>query len=351
MSSAETPTPHAARRAEPGANPVLVEVTRGGAVESRHRGAVVVVRADGGLVHAWGDVARLVFARSAIKGLQALALVESGAAEAFDVSDAEIALACASHNGEPRHVEIAGQWLARLGLSADDLSCGPQPPRGPGVEALARAGGKPTRLHNNCSGKHAGMLTLARHLGVPTEGYAAPGHPVQQRVRAILDEMTGADHGAAAIGVDGCGIPTYAVPLEAVARAFARFAAPAGLAPARHAAVRRIRGAVAAEPFLVAGTGRFCTAVMDVTGPAAFVKIGAEGIYIAALPEQGLGVALKIDDGASRAAEVALAALLRYLGVLDEPGRARLAGLAEPPIHNWAGDVTGAVRPAPGWPA
>lgn len=354
MSRPASPDPIRESLGAPAANPVLVEVTRGAAVENRHRGAVAVVDAGGQTIHAWGDVSRPIYPRSSIKALQALALLESGAAEAFGVSDSELALVCASHNGEPRHVEIAGAWLARLGLGADDLACGPQPPRGPkggpGAAALAKAGGKPTRLHNNCSGKHAGMLCLARHLGAPTKGYERLDHPVQQLIRTILSEMTGVDHAAAPVGIDGCGLPTYAAPLAGIARGLARLAAPDGLPSARAAAARRLRKAVAAEPFLVAGTARCCTSVMDVAGAAAFVKVGAEGVYVAALPGLGLGLALKIDDGAVRAAEVALIALLRYLGVLDEAGRKRLASFAEPEITNWAGLATGFMRAAPGWP-
>lgn len=354
MCPPDSPDPMPESHGTRAANPVLVEVTRGAAVESRHRGAVAVADADGNIVHAWGDIARPVYPRSSIKALQALALLESGAAEAFGVSDAELALACASHNGEPRHVEIAESWLARLGLGVDDLACGPQPPRGPkngpGAAAPANAGGKHTRLHNNCSGKHAGMLCLAKHLGAPTKGYERPDHPVQQLIRTILSEMTGVDHAAAPVGVDGCGVPTYAAPLSGIARAFAHLAAPDGLPSARASAAKRLRGAVAAEPFLVAGTAHCCTSVMEVTGAAAFVKGGAEGLYVAALPGPGLGLALKIDDGAGRAAEVALIALLRYLGVLDEAGRKRLESFAEPEITNWVGLATGNIRAAPGWP-
>ncbi len=347
MSRPASPDPIQANHGAPAANPVLVEVTRGTAVESRHRGAVAVLDAGGNIVHAWGDIARPIYPRSSIKALQALALLESGDAEAYGVSDSELALACASHNGEPRHVEIVESWLARLGLGVDDLACGPQPPRGPKGDSDV----KPTRLHNNCSGKHAGMLCLARHLGAPTKGYESPDHPVQQLIRTILSEMTGADHAAAAaVGIDGCGVPTYAAPLAGFARAFARLASPDGLPPARAAAVQRLRKAVAAEPFLVAGTARCCTAIMEVTGAAAFVRGGAEGLYVAALPGLGLGLALKIDDGAGRAAEVALIALLRYLGVLDEAGRRRLEPFAEPEITNWVGLATGNIRAAPGWP-
>jgi L-asparaginase II len=186
------------------ANPLLVEVTRGSQVESRHRAAVAVVDTSGAVVLSAGDTGRAVYARSAIKSLQAIALVESGAADAFAVSDVELAMACASHNGEARHVETATAWLARLGLSVDDLECGTQlPGHEPALIALLASGGAATAAHNNCSGKHCGFLTLARHLGVPTKGYVTYEHPVQQRILGVLEGMTGLDLSAAPRGVDG----------------------------------------------------------------------------------------------------------------------------------------------------
>ena len=330
-------------------NPVLVEVIRGDIVESRHRGSVAVSDPEGRVVSALGDIERAVYPRSGIKPLQALALLESGAAEAFGVTDPEVALACASHSGEKAHVEAVSAWLARIGATVADLECGPQPPLNEqAARELWRSGSLPSALHNNCSGKHAGFLTLARHIGEPMKGYIRPEHPVQRRLTALLEEMLGVPLAAAPHGTDGCGIPVYGVPLRALALAMARLADPGGLAPARADAVRRVRRAMAAHPFLVGGTKRFSTEVMGVTGERVLVKGGAEGVYCAALPEQRLGIALKIDDGAGRAAEVAMGRLLRRFGALtgDEPER--LLRVLEPALTNWAGTVVGEIRPAAG---
>ncbi|GMQ90058.1 MAG: asparaginase [Gammaproteobacteria bacterium] len=333
-------------------NPVMVEVSRGGMVESLHCGAAAVVDASTRVIAAWGDIDRLVYARSAIKPLQTLALIESGAAERFDLGDDEIALACASHNGEPKHVDTVTRWLERVGLGAQDLECGPQLPLSDDATAeLLRAGGVASAIHNNCSGKHAGFLTTARHLGEPTRGYSRADHPVQKRLRRMLEDMSGVSLAHAPAGVDGCGIPVLGLSLRATASAMARLACPASLAGARAAAAERVLRAMIAAPFMVSGSGRFCTQVMCHTGTAAVVKVGAEGVFTAALPGKGLGVALKIDDGARRAAEVAIGALLAYLGVLSDSARAALATHLTPCIRNRRGAVVGGLSAAPGWPA
>ena len=333
------------------ANPLVVEVTRGGMVESRHRAAVAIVDTQGTVVASWGDIERPVYGRSAIKPLQALPLVESGAADAFGLEPAEIALACASHNGEPRHVESVTAWLSRIGCSVADLECGRHLPyHTASAEALIRAGTAPTAAHNNCSGKHAGFLTTARHLGEPTKGYIRYEHPVQQRILGLLEQMAGLDLGEAPRGVDGCGIPVIGIPLGNTAMAMARLADPDRLPPARAAAARRILAAMTAEPFMVAGTGRFCTAVMEVAGAAVALKTGAEGVYAAALPTVGLGVALKVDDGAGRAAEVAMGCVLRHLKLLSADQERALAAQLTPPIRNRVGLETGRVQPSAGCP-
>ena len=335
----------------PDANPVAVEVTRGGEVESLHRAACAVADSRGRLVHRWGDVERAVFTRSAIKPIQALPLLESGAAERFDVSDAELALACASHTGEPPHIAVVEAWLARLGLDETDLACGPHPPtHAPSAESLFGAGERPTTLHNNCSGKHAGMLTTARHLGEPTEGYVDRDHPVQRRVSGAIGEMSGVDISRAPAAIDGCGIPTFALPLAGLATAMARLADPSRLAPERAAAAARVCAAMAACPDMVAGTDRFCTVVIAASQGRILAKTGAEGVFSVALPGLGLGVAIKVDDGARRAAEVAAAAVLRRLGAIDDGLAERLAGFLAAPVVNHAGAKVAEVRPAAGWP-
>jgi len=330
-------------------NPVLVEVVRGTLTESRHRGAVAVMDADGASVVALGEVAAPVYPRSAVKPLQALPLVESGAAERFDLGDAEIALACASHGGEAAHVEVAQRMLGRAGLTGAALECGAHwPSHQPSAQALARAGGAATALHNNCSGKHAGFLCVACASGVEHRGYVAVHHPVQREVRAALEGLTGAGLSEDQCGIDGCSIPTFAVPLAALAHGFARFGTGLGLPPARARAAARIRAACAAQPFFVAGTGRFCTEVMKRFGERVLVKTGAEGVFCGALPEQGLGIAVKCDDGGTRAAEVTMAAMIaRFLPLREDEGTA-LDRFVRPTLRNWNGIEVGGLRPAGG---
>jgi len=327
-------------------DPVLVEVLRGAVVESRHRGAVAVVDADGASVLALGDIDRPVFPRSAVKALQALRLIETGAADRYGLTDQELALACASHNGEPGHVATAQAMLARIGLDATALRCGAHPPMHmPSLVALCRAGVEPSALHNNCSGKHAGFLCLACALGADPRGYLEPDHPVQREVKATIESVTGATLGDDCRGVDGCSVPTWAVPLKHLALGFARLGTGHGLAPERAKAAARLRAACATHPWHVAGTGRFCTEVMQRLGARAFVKVGAEGVYLGTLPEAGLGIAVKCDDGGARAAEVVMAALIMRFGKLSEAERAAVDHLVRPTLRNWNGIAIGALRP------
>jgi L-asparaginase II len=331
-------------------NPVLAEVTRGAAVESRHRGAAAVMDAGGRLLQAWGDVARPVYARSAAKPLQALPLLETGAASRFGLSDAEIALACASHSGEAGQTSAVGRWLDRLGLSVHDLECGAHVPMDETASrGLLRAGEAPSALHNNCSGKHTGFLTTALHQGEPTAGYIRPDHPVQQRITATLGEMGDFDPARAARGVDGCGIPVIGMSLRSLALGAARMAVPESLSPERAEASRRIVAAMTRHPEMVGGGRRFDTVAMTAGRGAFATKTGAEGVYLAIVPSRKMGVALKIDDGAGRAAEVAMANLLDRLAVLDTESRSALAAFLEAPMRNWAGFQTGVIRMAPGW--
>jgi L-asparaginase II len=329
---------------------VAVLVRRGDRVESRHRVAYAIVDVGGRIHAAAGDPAQPVFPRSAVKPLQALALVESGAAERFGVGAAELALASASHGGEPMHVDAVRRWLARLGLDESALECGIHPPsHRPSADQLARAGQAPGPVHNNCSGKHAGMITLALHQEVPIEGYVRPDHPVQQRITQALANMAGLAQ-LPPPEIDGCGMPTFAIPLRSLALAMARLGAPSELAPPRTAACDRIRSSMSAHPEMVAGSGRTVTAILEVV-PDIVVKSGAEGVYTAALPRHGLGLALKVEDGAERAAEVAALALLDALGVIDARARSRLERFARPTLVNHGGTPVGRIEPAPGWPS
>lgn len=325
------------------ANPVVAEVTRGGMVESRHRASLAVVDVTGRVVLSAGAFEAPVYGRSALKPLQALPLIETGATEAFALSDAEIALACASHAGEPRHLEAVSAWLERLGCTVADLECGPHlPSNEAAAKALLRAGGEATALHNNCSGKHAGFLTVARHTGVPTKGYIQYEHAVQQRVLGVLESMTGLDLSDAPRGIDGCGIPVIAIPLGNMALAMARMADPRDQPEARQAACARVLKAMTAEPFMVAGSGRYCTRVMEALAGRVVLKTGAEGVYCGALPGEGIGFALKADDGATRAAEAVVGQVLKRLGVLDEADEA----LVVQTVYNRAGVAIGQVRAA-----
>ena len=326
--------------------PLVVECTRGPAVESRHLVDVAVVDAAGRLVQGWGETETIVYPRSAIKSVQVLPLIESAAAERHAVSDEEIALACSSHNGQPEHVAAVRGWLERAGLGEDDLECGPHLPyHTPAAHACVRVGDSGRAVHNMCSGKHTAFLVTARTLGEPTRGYIARDHPVQQRVTAAIAALSGHDLEQAPWATDGCSIPTIGLPLSALARAAAHIADPSGLAGERQAAIARVRRAVAAHPFMVAGDGRACTRIVGTAGTRVLVKFGAEGVFFAALYEQGFGLALKVRDGATRTADAAVAAMLNRLGVLDDRDREALADMLEKPLRNWAGRLVGAVRP------
>jgi len=328
-------------------NPVLVEVVRGSRLESEHRGRAAVIDADGNAVLRLGDVARPLFPRSAVKPLQALPLVESGAADRFGFGEDELALASASHAGEPAHVTVVERMLARAGLDAAALACGTHPPvHAPSAQALARSGREPSALHNNCSGKHAGFLCVACAMGADPAGYADAAHPVQRAVKAALEGIAAVTLEDRSCAIDGCSVPTWPLPLEKLAYGFARFGTGRGLDPHRARAAARIRAACAARPYLVAGTGRFCTRIMEHFGGRVLVKGGAEGVFCGALPEAGLGIAVKCEDGAARAAEVAMAALISRLLPLDDADRAALAPLVRPSLRNWNGIEVGVLRPS-----
>lgn len=325
-------------------NPVLVEVLRGALVESRHCGAVAVADADGARVLAIGGVAAPVFPRSAIKALQALPLVESGAAERYGFGDEELALACSSHSGEPAHVAGVERMLAKAGLDAAALACGTHWPINQAAAQVLAKTGAPSALHNNCSGKHAGFLCLACALGIDHSGYWRPEHPVQRQVREVLEDLTGVVLGPERCAIDGCSVPTWAIPLENLSRAFAKFATGHGLSRERAAAAARLRLACAQKPWRVAGTARFCTGIMTLFGARAFVKTGAEGVFCGALPKQGLGIAIKCDDGAGRAAEVIMAAIVARFLPLEAAERDALSRFLRPTLRNWNGFEVGALR-------
>lgn len=328
-------------------NPVLVETFRGGVADLRHRGAIAVSDGEGRLVWSTGDVDRPVYPRSAVKLFQALPLVESGAADRYDLSDEQLALACSSHSAEDGHVAAAADMLAKAGLGEPVLECGAHWPMFSQSQMIdfVREGHVPNQLHNNCSGKHSGFLCAACHQGIEPADYVKSGHEIQRQVMAAQEDMTGYRIGEGEGAIDGCSIPAYAFPLRALAHGFAKVATSHGLGPERAKAARRLMEACIANPWFTAGTDRFCTRVMEAGEGAIYAKTGADGVYVAALPSAGLGVALKCDDGSGPAAEIMLASVLMRLLGHDEALGERLQPLARKILKNWNGIEVGEIRP------
>ncbi|MDE2840621.1 MAG: asparaginase [Chloroflexota bacterium] len=326
--------------------PLQIEVTRGALVESTHRAHAAVVDSGGSVLYAAGDPDRLTFLRSSAKPLQALAMVESGAAERFGLTDREIAVMCASHAGEPFHVAAVQSILRKIGLDEGALACGTHAPgHGPSAAALVRAGESPRKIHDNCSGKHASMLTLCRHKGWQIEEYTAPVHPVQVRLRQVLAEMAGVAPEDVYVAVDGCNAPVFAIPLRHIARAFATLAKPAAVQPIREAAIQRISRAMRAHPEMVDGTGGFTTNLMRVAGENIVSKSGAEGLFCAGALSQGWGIAIKMEDGSARGHPILVPELLAALRVISADQSERLRELHAPGVLNTAGVTVGEVRP------
>ncbi|MDD9908056.1 MAG: asparaginase [Ahrensia sp.] len=319
------------------ANPVLVEVSRGGRIESVHRGAVCVSDAHGDAVFSLGDISRPIFARSAIKAIQALPFVESGAADALKVSDAELALICSSHSGEDAHVQTARGLLGRAGLQESVLECGGHWSSQDWImrQQTAHYSNSPPAICNNCSGKHSGFVCTAAHLGIEIAGYVKRDHLIQQMVRDFVGQVMRAVQAEENCGIDGCSIPTYAMPLSEMASGFARMVTGQGLSSARATAAKRLMSACMAQPFYVAGTGRFCTQLMKLGAGRIFAKTGAEGVFCGAIPELGLGIALKCDDGNSRASEAMMAAVVARLLPRDDPLQTKLSAMSTKPLNNW----------------
>jgi len=331
-------------------NPVLVEVTRGGIVESRHRGAFCVVGQKGDVVLSQGDVDQVIFPRSSVKCIQALAMMESGAAETYNFTDEEIALACASHGGEVQHVGVAQSMLNKMELTKELLQCGSHWPMNEEAgRSLAMEGETPNTLHNNCSGKHSGFLAFLKHEKVTPKGYTEVDHPLQVKIREAMEDVCEVDLSDAPVGIDGCAIPTWALPLKQLALGFAKYAKSEDHFPkARAAAMKRITDAVFAAPYMVAGKDRYCTGVMTAFPKRVFVKVGAEGVFTAFVPEKGLGIAVKCDDGAFRGAEIILSAIFEDLGVItkDEFAKAGVTDFYQTALKNRNGTEVGEVRRA-----
>jgi L-asparaginase II len=309
-----------------------------------------VADVDGEIVLKAGTVETPVFLRSSAKPFIAAAAVREGVLERFGFGERELALMCASHNGEPGHVELVASMLERIGARESDLACGVHPPSyEPAAAALASRGERPSQLHNNCSGKHTGILALAKLLGAPFEGYLERSHPAQQLILALCERVSDDVFDGDKLAVDGCGIPVYATTLHKAAVSFARFATLRGLDDADAAALAQVASAMASEPWFVAGTGRFDTDLMRASGGRIVAKAGAEGVHCDALLDAGLGLALKVVDGTRRAAPPATLAVLGALRVLEPAAAQALRAHAVVPVRNVAGRVVGEVAALDGW--
>ncbi|GHA29626.1 asparaginase [Devosia pacifica] len=327
------------------ANPVLAEASRGNSVENRHRGAAAIVDASGTIIASIGDLNRPIFPRSAVKSMQALAIFTSGAWDQGLLDQRELALACASHHGEAVHTEAVGALLAKLGLSENDLECGAhQPTNAAARRTLREKAEAPTQLHNNCSGKHAGMLAVARALGIDPRGYVGIDHPVQQEVRNAIEAVIGEPLTVDRCGTDGCSIPTFAAPLKSFAYGFARMATGEGLEPRLAEASQMLFDAAAAHPHLIAGTDHADTRLLGGFGNKLMQKSGAEGVQCGALRAKGWGYALKCDDGNLPASFAMLAGLLEAHADLGEAQAEVLRDLKHQTLRNVRGIAVGEMR-------
>jgi L-asparaginase II len=324
----------------------MVEVWRGGLLEGTHSGHAVICDEAGEIVEAWGNPDAVIFPRSSCKMIQALPLIESGAADAAGLTDRQLALSCASHQGAAIHTEAVTKWLTDLGLSEGDLRCGSHEPYD--IDArngLIRAYDAPCQIHNNCSGKHSGFLTLNRHLRAGSE-YVEVDHPVQRAVRAATEEVSGET--VAGYGIDGCSAPNFATSIKGLARAMSAFSVASETGDARQKAMYRLTRAMATYPEMVAGEGRSCTELMRAMNGRVAMKTGAEAVFVAIVPEKKRGIAVKITDGGTRASEAVIAALLVRMGVLDadHPATKKRLNAVQ---KNWRGFETGIVKLAPGF--
>jgi len=338
-----------------GPSPVVVSVRRGERVESVHRADLAVVDEEGRLFASCGDPELGTFVRSAAKPFQALPLLEAGGARVFRLRSEEIALMCASHGGEPRHVRVAGRLLARGGFSVGDLVCGAHlPMHEPSAHALLRQGKKPTPLHNNCSGKHAGLLLACRLFGFSSAGYEEPSHPLQKKILARLADYCGVPDSQIEAAVDGCSLPVFFLPLSALALAYARLTGP-GRRPGETVVEFRARAGIVRSmwesPGMVAGAGRFTTEFLEAGRGRWIGKEGAEGVYAVGLRPRGpreraIGIAFKIEDGSSRGRDAVTLDILSRLGRLPASARSRLAHHRVIPLHNARGIAVGAIEAA-----
>ncbi len=329
---------------------LLVEVTRNNTVESRHFGAAIVCDFKDNVIESWGDIEQLVFPRSALKPMLAIHLVESGASEHFELNDAELSLACSSHQGEQMHQDLVESWLDRIGLTEDDLACGAVlPEHTESAHKILASGQQGCRVHHNCSGKHTGFLTTALHLNISLDNYHEVEHPLQQLSLDILSDLADIELKQYPMGIDGCGLPAPTMPLRQLAHAMARFANPSDLSTSRAQAIYRLHEAIINEPLYIAGHGSVVSELNEATKGSVLAKSGAEGVITAALPKRGLGIAVKIADGSERARSVALLAILDHLDVLTNEQKQLLKNHITPTIVNSKGIDVGEIRPAKSW--
>ena len=326
---------------------LLAEVTRSGLVESRHFGSIAIVDAAGKLLASAGDSERITYLRSSAKPLQAIPTVESGTLDRFDITERELAVMCASHMGEDIHVAAVRSILEKIGLDEGALQCGAHAPvHEPSARALARSGNTPLAVHNNCSGKHAAMLTLARSLDASVEDYLDPGHAAQVRILRAVSDLAQTEVARIHTGVDGCGAPVFALPLRNIALAYATLGQVSRLAPARAAAVRRITGAMLRHPEMVSGTGGIDTDLMKSADGGLLMKGGAEGLKCIAVLGQGVGIAIRVEDGNARAFPAILGRLLAELGLLGEAALDAFRQMQPVGIRNYQGRVVGGLAAA-----
>ncbi|MBM3633360.1 MAG: asparaginase [Alphaproteobacteria bacterium] len=323
-------------------NPILVQIIRGDMIESFFRGAYVIMDSAGQIIDSVGDIDRPIYPRSALKPIQAIGLLECGAGEAYKLSLPEIALSCASHNGEERHIHIVNEWLERLGFDCNILECGIHASMNQETMlAFVRAGNKLTPAHNACSGKHTGFVTQALHMKVPVAGYTHLDHPVQQHTNRMIEEMIGISVTEAPKGIDGCQVPVIGMPLKNLAHGMAKMSNPIGLRPALSKSIQRIVTAIQTHPDLIAGTGRFCSAITLGTEGKILAKMGADGVFSVILPEKGWGIALKIDDGNLVAAEVAILGILTKHNLVAP--HSTWDRWAHPTIKTWNKQIVGEI--------
>ncbi|HWT09944.1 MAG TPA: asparaginase [Roseomonas sp.] len=321
----------------------LAEIRRGGILESLHHGVAVVADADGRILQSWGDPSFVTFPRSSLKPFQAIPLVETGAADAAGLTEEHRALACASHNAEDFQVALVRGWLERLGLAESALVCGPDMPRSQADQAaIWRSGGDRSRIYHNCSGKHCGFLTLTKHLGAPVANYDDPAHPAQRLYLEAFSELLGLDAAALPRGIDGCGLPAVALPVDAMAKAAARWAAEKGATESRRTAIHRLQSAIRAYPDHLSGRDSATGKIVRATQGRVLLKGGAEGFVVGFVPDQGIGIAVKFADGAARAKMGVFAALLGRLGLVDAADS--LAEAVEGEIRDSNGKPVGSTK-------